>query len=103
MVQMQLVKGLEHETPQLEPYEVAGCSPNIFFPTNEPHKLPYVAVHLYQDWGHTPASAPEMAWQPDGHTVLQPPLFLKTEDSTEHSTSLFPGSASPSCLTHQDT
>lgn len=31
---MQLVEGLEHETPQLEPYwlEVAGCSPNIFFP-----------------------------------------------------------------------
>lgn len=62
MVQIQFVKGLEHETPQMEPYKVAGCSLNIFFPTNELHKLPYEAVYLHQDWGHIPASTPAMAW-----------------------------------------
>lgn len=85
-----------NEPPQLEPYEVAGCSPNIFFPTNELHKLPYVAVHLHQDSGHIPVSAPAMAWW-----THSPAASILPQGWGQHwsSISFLPGSASASCLT----
>lgn len=49
MVRMQLVKGLEPGTPQLEPYMVACHSLNFVFLMNELQKPCYAAVHLHQD------------------------------------------------------